>query len=162
MLKELNNIANRYSLMILDNWTETALEFNAADVSRRRYEEVQEVVALRTTENIPQGLRLQPFEIDIIYILSELVEKYTTEIPNKIARDFLINTVSWLDAYLEDVYDLLLLQVSGEKDENRRGNLVRSGWSNNKLRNFLLDDINLQSPPARRSTLSMTLDRYEE
>ncbi|MGG1573513.1 hypothetical protein [Fictibacillus sp. NRS-1165] len=159
--ESLSSICAKYFSEVISDFTNTAILLNASEVAMKRYRSELKVVGLSTIENIPQELRY-PTDIDYRFNREELVEKYKEDIPKKIGNDYLIRSVSTIDAFLEDLYEYLLKKVfNPELSENEIKKKVRSAWSNNNMINFFLNEFQLTKPPKKRSTPDMAFGAYE-
>lgn len=156
---QLRDICMKYFGEVIEDYTSTALVLNAAEIAKERYETNPNIAGLSTIAKIPVELRFQN-DVDYTFKSKELVEKYKEDIIEKIASDYLIKNVSTIDAFLEDIYSMIIQTDSTLRDEHVVKK-VRAAWSNNNLRDCLLSDIDIKQPPKKRSTPEMSFDVYE-
>ena len=148
---------------IVKNYTMNALLINACFVSSGRYETLTSTGLLSTTQNIPIPLRLDP-EIDYQYTNKELVEKYKGEVLDVIFKNYIVMSISIVDAILEDLYELFLhnfeLGIS-DSDVNKK---VMGAWRNDNILNYFIadDKVNLKKPDDANIPFEESFMRYRE
>lgn len=147
-------------------YTRTALALNAFDVTARGYAARTDNFQLSTTQNIPAHQRL-PFEIDVTLHKQELVERYRETLLQSTCEDFVIRMVSVIDAGLEDIYEAALETLEPGLLANRRQSRIRGAWGSDdigstEIARYLIDNVGLQTPPTKQSTVNMVFDRYCE
>ena len=148
---------------IIGNYADYALLINACDVSSKRYETITGTSGLSTTQNIPQHLRLDGFEMDLQFTNEELVEKYKTDILNRVCENYLIRSISVVDGILEDLYEIIL-KIEDNLEDNQIEKCVSNAWRNDNLKNYLTnpDGLNLKEPNGMKMTFEETFIRYLE
>jgi hypothetical protein len=148
---------------IIGNYTDYALLINACDVASKRYKNITGTSGLSTTQNIPQHLRLDGFEMDLQYTNEELVEKYRTDILNRVCENYLIRSISVVDGILEDLYEIVL-KIEDNLDDNEIEKCVSNAWRNDNLKNYLINPngLNLKEPNGMKMTFEETFIRYLE
>lgn len=156
---QLNAICMKYFGEVIGDYTSTALLLNAAEIAKERYQNNPNIAGLSTIAKIPVELKFQN-DVDYTFKGKELVEKYKGDIIEKIASDYLIKNVSTIDAFLEDIYSIIIRTDSSLTDE-QVGKKIRSAWANNNLRDCLLSEIDIKQPPKKISTPEMSFDVYE-
>jgi len=149
----------KYFSETIEDYTSTALLLNAVDVARKRYQSNPEIVKLSTTTNIPPELKF-PNDPDYTFGREELVSKYRGDIIRKIASDYLIKNISTLDALLEDIYSIIL-KTDNSMSEKDIGKKIRAAWSNDNLKRCILDELDIQQPPKKKSTPEMSFEVYQ-
>lgn len=147
-------------------YTGSALELNAYDVAAKGYAVRKDDFILSTIQNVPDELRL-PLEIDEGKQRDELVDHYRTEALRRTCEDYLVRSVSVVDACVEEVYAVCLESCSPGLSVKRREREVRSAWAANdegrtSLVGYLVDEAGLCAPPGKESTVDMVFDRYCE
>ncbi|MEK4286661.1 hypothetical protein [Paenibacillus sp. FSL P4-0502] len=147
---------------LIDNYNDTAILINAVHVAIDRYEKKGNNVGLSTTKNIPQRYRLAILEMDYVFDKNKLIRRYRNESINKIARDYLITTVSTLDAYLEEVYAVLLKKKDPTFTDKQIDKEVRESWRDEKIRKFMVNEANILVRDGKLTTPDMAFDRYQE
>lgn len=140
---ELESIIFSYEINVIEGYTDTALMINASSVSQRRYNENKDIQELSTIAGIPNLYRF-PTDIDRRIGREQLVVKYGDDIPRKIAENYIVTTVSTIDAFVEDLYECLLLKYS-MVDSDRVSKLLQSPWANDRIVNYFIDDLGLGS-----------------
>lgn len=161
LLNKLHSILSDCLGKLMDDYSVTALQLNACEVSLNRYSEAHESIRLNTIGKIPKEFQLDT-DLAMQYDKEGLIQQYKFNLPRKIASDYLVRTVSIIDALFEDIYELLLNTYKSELDEKKLQNMIRSAWANNNLRNFMLYDFGLKKPEEKKLPIEMTFDRYEE
>ncbi len=148
---------------ILKNYTENALLINACFVASDRYKTLTNTSGLSTTQNIPAKLRLDQ-EIDYQYTNKELVNKYSGDVLNVIFKNYLITSISLVDAVLEDLYELFLTSIEQGIPENEIDKKVRSAWANDNIINYFIDKnkAGLKKPDDMSTPFVESLMRYKE
>lgn len=165
MREEMKDIAiNRLtnaSIEILRLYNDIALLLNACDIAKKRYQNLNENIHINTTQNIPNEYRLN-LEIDVTFNKNQLISSYSEKLIETLCLDYLIRIVSILDACFEDIYESLLPLLDTSLSSENASRLVRKAWSNDNLRKFFIEELNLKKPHNKISTPSMVFDRYEE
>ena len=151
---------------LIGMYTDTALLLNSCDVAARAYATRTDEFQLSTTQNIPTPMRL-PVELDIAFHRTQLPDRYTGPVLQRIAEDFAIRMISVIDGTLEDVYESTLQLIDPTLSEAEVSKRVRSAWQTEanghvKLLNYLTQDAGLVSPVGKQSTVQMVFDRYYE
>lgn len=148
-------------IQTLQLYSDIAILFNACDIAVKRYETKEDFVSLSTILNMPTEFWIET-EVDIRFSRDELLDKYRTDLIEMLCVDYLIRAVTLLDACFEDLYEELLPLYNSEHTEKTIDKLVRNAWTNDNLRNFFVNDLQLKTPTGKISSFSMILDRYEE
>lgn len=159
--RELSELASRYLGQAIERYTHTALLLNATDLARKYYSAGEGEVLLNPVAEIPPEL-LGTTNLEPTFTKSDLIRHYTERAFERIVIDFLVSSVAMLDAFFEDLYSLLLRIYRPGISDDDVYRKVRAAWSKDKLRRFLRDEIRLESPEGRLSTIDTALDRYEE
>lgn len=148
---------------IVKNYTKTALLINACYVSAGRYKSLTETYGLSTTQNIPAQLRLDQ-EIDYQYTNEELVNEYKTNVLDVILKNYVVMSISIVDAILEDLYELFLSTIEADISESELNKKVRSAWSNDNILNYFVaeDKANLIKPNDMNTPFRESFMRYKE
>lgn len=148
---------------IVGNYSDNALLINACYVASDRYKTLTGTNGLSTTQGIPDDLRLDQ-EIDVQYKNEELVERYTDEVLQVILRNYVVVSVSIVDAALEELYELFLKHYEDNISDNDAEKKVRSAWSNDNLISYFEDPdkANLSSPAEFEQGFVESFMRYKE
>lgn len=148
---------------IIGNYTDYALSINACDIAAKRYESLTEPIVLSTTQNIPNELRLDSFEMDVQFKNEELVKKYRTESLIKIFENYLIRSISVVDGILEDLFEIILKNEENLDDSQIEKN-ISNAWRNDNLKNYLTNPngLNLKKPNGMNMSFGETFTRYLE
>jgi hypothetical protein len=148
---------------ILTNYTENALLINACFVSAKRYEKLETTYALSTTGNIPPALRLDQ-EIDFQFTNEELVKEYKSNLIQTISRNYVVMSVSVVDAILEDLYELFLSAFEKDISDQDLSKKVRSAWANDNLINYFVSKgkSGLKRPDDMNTPFEESFMRYKE
>lgn len=148
---------------IIGNYTDYALLINACDIAAKRYETIKEPIVLSTTQNIPNELRLDSFEMDVQFKNEELVKEYRTDILIKIFENYLIRSISVVDGILEDLYEIILKNEENLEDSEIEKN-ISNAWRNDNLKNYLTNPngLNLKQPNGINISFDETFIRYLE
>lgn len=156
-------IVNAGILKIVNNYSESALLINACYVAVEKYESLAPERILSTTAMIPEPLRL-PIDLDVQYSFGELVVKYPSDVLDIVLRNYLIVSVSIVDAILEDLYEHFLKVLNPAITDRDLEKTVRLAWTNDSLLNFLTapDKVNLQKPAHLETPVLEALMRYNE
>lgn len=147
-------------------YTDTALTLNACDVAAKSYAARKDDFFLSTTHNIPPEFRL-PTELDMSYLRHELPDKYQTAVVRRICEDFVIRLISLLDGIFEDILEAVTPLIEPGITDVEVSKRVRSAWQQEqnghvKVLNYLVAQAGLKSPAAKKSTVEMVFDRYNE
>jgi len=127
--KEILNIG---ILQIVRNYTENALLINACFVCADRYNNLTSTTGLSTNDGIPNQLRLDN-EIDIQFSNKDLVEKYNGDVLTVIFKNYIVVSISIVDAVLEEVYEFMLKTFETDMSDSELEKKVRSAWANDSL-----------------------------
>ncbi|MCP3689233.1 MAG: hypothetical protein GY784_12550 [Gammaproteobacteria bacterium] len=148
---------------IVKNYTKNALLINACYVSASRYETLTATDGLSTTQNIPILLRLDQ-EIDYQYTNEELVNEYKTDVLDVILNNYVVMSISLVDAILEDLYELLLSSIEAGISDSDLSKKVRSAWANDNILNYFVaeDKANLKKPNDMNTPFEEYFMRYKE
>jgi hypothetical protein len=148
---------------IVKNYTKNALLINACYVSSERYETLTDTNGLSTTQNIPMELRLDP-EIDYQYTNEELVEKYKSDVLDVVLKNYVVMSVSIVDAVLEDLYELFIITLEAGVSDTDLSKKVRSAWANDNILNYFIaeDKGNLKKPNDMEMPYIESFMRYKE
>ncbi len=148
---------------IIGNYTDYALLINACDIAAKRYESITEPIVLSTTQNIPNELRLDSFEMDVQFKNEELVKEYRTDILIKIFENYLIRSISVVDGILEDLFEIILKNEENLDDSEIEKN-ISNAWRNDNLKNYLTNPngLNLKKPNGMNMSFDETFIRYLE
>ena len=148
---------------IVKNYTKNALLINACDVSASRYETLTATDGLSTTQNIPVQLRLD-HEIDHQYTNEELVREYKSDVLDVILKNYVVMSISLVDAILEDLYELFLSSIETEITDSDLSKKVRSAWANDNILNYFVaeDKAKLKKPNDMNTPFSESFMRYKE
>ncbi len=150
---------------IVKLYTHYALLLNSFDVTRLEYAS-RTNVTLSTTFNIPAQLRL-PVEVDIQLDKAALLDEYSNKLVLNFCRLFIVELVSHVDAWLEDIYESSLPFVHANLSARDIEKKVKSAWSLGPgdislIRNFFISELQLLKPNGLITTPDMLFDRYEE
>lgn len=150
-------------MKITKNYSENALLINACHVAVDRYKNLTATTGLSTTQNIPPELRLH-FEVDAQYTNEDLVSKYSSDVQNIIFGNYIIVSISIVDAILEDLYEFFLRRESPLYTDEMIEQKIRNAWKNNNLVEYLSDteSINLKRPPKNETEFEEAFWRYSE
>lgn len=148
---------------IVNNYSENALLINSCFVAAVRYGTITGTTGLSTTLNIPDELRLDN-EIDFQYTNEDLVKKYSLDVQNIVFQNYIIASVSLVDAILEDLYEHFIRVYTPEIRDSELEKKIRNAWTNDNLLNFLTDTTrtNLQRPKDKQSEFTEAFMRYSE
>ncbi len=161
LIVDLHSILSDYLGRLIDDYSFTALQLNACDIALNRYLEASDDIRLNTIGKVPKEFQLET-DVAMHFDKPGLIQQYKYNLPRKIASDYLVRTISIIDAMFEDTFELLLMIYRPDLDEKKRQNFVRSSWSNDNLRNFMISDFGLKKPLSKTLPVEMTFDRYEE
>jgi hypothetical protein len=147
---------------IVNNYSETALLINACFVSIDRYTN-HRIQHLSTTQNIPEPLRLDN-EIEVVYSNEDLIRKYRTDVQKIVFENYIISSVSLVDAILEDLYEYLLKSQNPNITDADLDKAIRNAWTKDNLLNFLTDanGIGLTKPNDKQTEFREAFMRYSE
>lgn len=165
MIQELKtNIQHEFilaSIRILEDYTLSALMINSCHVAIERYNEPNRPIHLSTTANIPQELKLNP-EMELFLDNTQLIDKYSQDVQLKIFEQYVLTSVSIIDATFEDAYELLLREIETEITEKQISDRIRNAWTNDNLIIYFLDKTGLQDSANPQRQLKEAFDRYKE
>ncbi|MEA5461966.1 hypothetical protein VB796_23045 [Arcicella sp. LKC2W] len=148
---------------IVNNYSENALLINSCFVSAERYRTLTTTDGLSTTLNIPIELRLDN-EIDVQYTNEDLVRKYNLDVQNIVFQNYLIASISLVDATLEDLYEYFIKVYNPAITDTELEKQIRNAWTNDSLLKFLIDvnKANLKRPINKQTEFSEAFMRYLE
>ena len=148
---------------IVNNYSENALLINSCFVAADRYRTITGTTGLSTTVNIPIELRLDN-EIDVQYTNEDLVRKYGLDVQNIVFQNYIIASVSLVDATLEDLYEHFIKIYSPAITDTELEKQIRNAWTNDNLLTFLTDPArtNLQRPNDKQTEFLEAFMRYSE
>lgn len=148
---------------IVNNYSENALLINACLVTADRYRTITGTTGLSTTVNIPIELRLD-HEIDVQYTNDDLVRKYSLDVQNIVFQNYIIASVSLVDAILEDLYEHFIKVYNPAITEPELEKQIRNAWTNDNLLSFLTNSVNtnLQRPNNKQIEFKEAFMRYSE
>lgn len=144
---------------ILDNYTKTALLINACFVSSERYSKLKGVT-LSTTKNIPPEYRLEP-EIDHYYTSKKLATEYTSSVLDIVYKNYIVMSISTMDAILEDLYELFLSHTDPDLTEAEVTKKIRDAWTNDNILEYFIM-IGLKKPDDVKTDYREAFLRYKE
>lgn len=144
-------------------YTKNALLINACFVSSERYATLKSTKGLSTTQNIPAPLRLEQ-EIDYVYTNEQLVSVYKSSAIDVILKNYLVMSISIIDAMLEEVYELFISHFEFGISEMELSKKVRCAWINDSMINYFMaqDKSNLKKPSDMQTTFEEFFIRYKE
>ncbi|MVM33597.1 hypothetical protein GO755_26400 [Spirosoma sp. HMF4905] len=147
----------------IENYTENALLTNSCFIAADRYASLTTTNGLSTTLNIPIELRLDN-EVDVQFTNEELVSKYTSDVLNIIYRNYLIASISLVDATLEDLYEYFIQMIDPNISDLDLEKHIRNSWTNDNLLNFFIDPgkVNLKKPESMNMGFVEAFIRYYE
>lgn len=148
---------------IVNNYTENALLINACSVSSKRYENITDTTGLSTIQGIPVPLRLDQ-EIDVQLSNKDLVGKYKGNVLDAIFRNYIVMSISIVDAVLEDMYELFLKSYELDISDSDLEKKVRCSWANDNLIAYFTNENKgrLQKPSGMKTEVSEAFMRYKE
>ncbi|GAO43736.1 hypothetical protein [Flavihumibacter petaseus] len=148
---------------IVNNYSENALLINSCFVAADRYRTITGTTGLSTTVNIPVELRLDN-EIDVQYTNEDLVRKYSLDVQNIVFQNYVIASVSLVDATLEDLYEHFIKVYNPAITEAELEKQIRNAWTNDNLLTFLTNpgSVHLQKPNDKQTEFSEAFMRYSE
>jgi hypothetical protein len=148
---------------IVNNYSENALLINSCFVTADRYRTITGTTGLSTTVNIPVELRLDN-EIDMQYSNEDLVRKYSLDVQNIVFQNYIIASVSLVDATLEDLYEHFIKVYTPAITEPELERQIRNAWTNDNLLTFLTNpaSTNLQRPNDKQTEFTEAFMRYSE
>jgi hypothetical protein len=148
---------------IINNYSENALLINSCFVSAERYRTITGTTGLSTTINIPFPLRLDN-EIDVQYTNEDLVKKYSLDVQNIVFKNYIIASISLVDAILEDLYEHFIKSYTPGITDNDLEKQIRNAWTNDNILTFLTDPTrtNLQKPNDKLTEFTEAFMRYSE
>ena len=150
-------------MQIVNNYTENALLINACFVSADRYNNLTDTTGLSTIDGIPSLLRLDN-EIDVQFSNEDLTEKYSSDVLTVIFKNYIVVSISIVDAVLEEVYELMLKTFETDISDFELDKKVRSAWANDSLISYLVseDKCNFKKPKGIQSEILEAFMRYKE
>lgn len=148
---------------IVHNYTENALLINSCFVAAERYRTLTETDRLSTTASIPSELRLD-HEVDVQYTNASLVKAYKGSVQIVIFQNYIIASVSIVDATLEDLYEHLIKVYNHYISEAELEKQIRNAWTNDSLLKFFTADekAGLKKPSDKETDLNEAFMRYNE
>jgi hypothetical protein len=148
---------------IVSNYTDNALLINSCFVAADRYRTIKGTDGLSTTKNIPTELRLDN-EIDVQFTNEDLVKKYGLDIQNVVFKNYIIASVSLVDATLEDLYEHFIRVHNTSIAELDLEKQIRNAWTNDNMLTFLTDPAktNLKKPSDKQMDFKEAFMRYSE
>lgn len=156
------SIILEFQQVLRENYKDTALVLNACSVARERYATANHIEALDITGNIPDQFRTF-IEFESRYKPEQLVEQYATNIVRKISSDYIITTISTLDAFCEELYKKHLSLTDKSLNKEQVGKKIQSMWTNDNFRNYLVPLLVPTSKMKEEGLApSLWLDSYEE
>ncbi|PWK07037.1 hypothetical protein [Tumebacillus permanentifrigoris] len=168
-LKDITKIiVNEFSVRLMQNYDNTALLINACYVSANSYAELRGEKNISTTGGIPVKYRLsQKIEDDLETIFSriDMVHAYKTTAIDKVIKDYFITTISIVDAFLEELYKLLIKFKDNQADEDKIVRRINSMWTNDNFRIYVLNSGLLKQDRgmlAKNYPISIWFDTYDE
>lgn len=148
---------------IVNNYSENALLINSCFVAADRYRTITGTTGLSTTVNIPVELRLDN-EIDVQYTNEDLVRKYSLDVQNIVFQNYIIASVSLVDAILEDLYEHFIKVYTPAITDAELEKQIRNAWTNDNLLTFLTNPgwTNLKRPNDKQTEFTEAFMRYSE
>lgn len=148
---------------IVKNYTENALLINACFVASNRYENIYGTSGLSTISGIPEPLRLDN-EIDVRFSNHDLVEKYKSDSLSIICKNYLIFSISVVDAVLEDVFEAFIRSLEEGISDADVEKKVRAAWTNDSLISYFCDQnkVGLKKPEGMETEVLEAFMRYKE
>ncbi len=116
---------------------------------------------LSTIKNIPIHLRLD-FEIDCVFTNEELAEKYLSDVRNAVLKNYVVMSISVVDAILEDLYELFIINIESGISESEIGKKVRGAWVNDNIINYFVTNSGLKKPDDMVMPYDENFMRYKE
>lgn len=148
---------------IINNYSENALLINSCFVAAERYRTILDTTAISTTNNIPVELRLD-IENDVQYTNEDLVRKYSLDVQNIVFQNYIIASVSTVDAILENLYEHFIKVYTPAITDAELEKQIRNAWTNDNLLTFLSNPklTNLKRPHDKESEFAEAFMRYSE
>ncbi|MCB2291698.1 hypothetical protein LGK97_18455 [Clostridium sp. CS001] len=169
MNKDMRKIAiDRLQITWLETsklYNNTALLLNACDIAKKRYVDMKDNIELNTITNVPDEFKLSiETGLETTFTNDGLITEYSSNLLEEINLNYLVRTISIMDACFEDIYEALIpLQYKElEQDKIDKNKLIINPWSNDKLRKFFIEELSLKQIEGKLSTADMIFDRYEE
>ncbi|WLR55566.1 hypothetical protein LC048_00660 [Mesobacillus subterraneus] len=111
---------------IIDNYNQTALLLNSCERAAIYYHSRSSRVTINTIGNIPAEFRLDT-DISSTFSKKDLIEQYEKRLAIKLAKDYLVTTITTLDGLMEDLYELVLTHQELDKTEEQIKRMIRWG-----------------------------------
>lgn len=148
---------------IVHNYTENALLINSCFIASDRYRTLTKTNGLSTTASIPPDLRLD-HEVDVQYTNTQLVKAYSINVQNIVFHNYIIASVSIVDATLEDLYEHLIKVYNPSITEVELEKQIRNAWTNDSLLKFITDadKVGLRKPSDKETSFNEAFLRYQE
>lgn len=159
LIKDCKYVLSKYSLKIVELYTNYALLLNACDVAKKRYENLEENIRLSTIQNIPTQFK-KTFDLDYVFYKDELAIKYKSDILDVLISNFIGELISVFDACLEEMYEEILKdQGEDEKDIN---NKIRNSWRNDNIIDYFINTFKMKKPQGKLTTPTLAFNLYKE
>jgi hypothetical protein len=148
---------------IVKNYTENALLINACFVSSERYQNITATDGLSTIDGIPEPLRLDN-EIDVRFSNKDLIRNYEHDSLIVIYKNYVIFSISIVDATLEDIYEFLIRSLESNISEPEIERRVRNAWTNDNLISYFCAEAkgNFKKPEGMQTEILEAFMRYKE
>jgi|GEM_PF-1509262 len=159
LIKDCKDILSKYSLKIVELYTNYALLLNACDVARKRYENMKENIRLSTIQNIPECFR-NPLELEYVFYKEDLAIKYKSDILEGLISNFIGELISLFDACLEEMYEEIL-KDQGE-NEKEIDNKIRNSWRNDNIIDYFINTFKMKKPQGKLTTPILAFSLYKE
>jgi len=93
-----------------------------------------------------------------------LVEKYGDDVLTVIFKNYIVVSISIVDAVLEEVYELMLKTFETDISDLELEKKVRSAWANDNLISYFINEEkgNLKKPEGMQSEILEAFMRYKE
>jgi hypothetical protein len=134
--KEALSILSLAIAKTVNNYSENALLINSCFIAVDRYKTITTTTGLSTTQNIPLELKLDS-EIDVQYSNEDLINKYSTDVQKIIFQNYIVVSISLVDAMLEDLYEFFIKYDDSSISDAEIEKKIRNSWTNNNLVTFL-------------------------
>lgn len=159
LIKDCKNVLSKYSLKIVELYSNYALLLNACDVARKRYENLEENIKLSTIQNIPKHLK-KPLDLEYVFYKEDLAIKYKSDILDVLISNFIGELISVFDACLEEMYEEIL-KDQGE-DEKDITNKIRNSWRNDNIIDYFINTFKMKKPQGKLTTPTLAFNLYKE
>jgi hypothetical protein len=146
-----------YFVKVIEDYKDTALLINASCIAQERYIINEQIGALSIISGIPEEYRFS-VDIDVPIGRHQLIDFYQTRIPKRIAENYLVTTISTIDALLEDIYEILLSLHSHLSDQEIKKKM-ENPWQS--LPTYFRQEIQLKKPEGSRFEPIVYLDNYD-